>query len=126
MSNNVVVLGNVVREDPVLRFTKGGKAMCTLTICDSRKPSPESDFVNIYWNCVAYEDLAQQIADQVRKGTRLRVEGRFEEQTWKDKDQNERKGFSLILFSATQALAKVEGAATSAPAPVAADGDFDF
>ena len=107
--NTLVVIGNVVKENPVLKFTSGGKPYLNFSLSDSRKKPNSDTYDTQFFNCVAYGDLAMQIAETARQGTRLRVEGRVEVGKYTGKDNVERPTWSLILNNANPCFAKAEG-----------------
>lgn len=71
--NNVILLGRLVR-DPELRYTSSGKAYCRFTLAVNRQfKKDEADFIN----CVAWNKEAELIAEYLRKGRRVLIQGRL-------------------------------------------------
>lgn len=79
--NSVQLIGNVTR-DPMIRATKTGKPVASFTVACNRKVGDKeyADFVN----CVAWGVLAESVGNQVKKGSRVSVHGRFTTRTWED------------------------------------------
>lgn len=77
--NSVSIMGNLTR-DVQLRETNGGKAVASFSVAVNRTYTTQSgeqkeltDFVNV----VAWGALAEAAANQLTKGTRVYVEGRY-------------------------------------------------
>lgn len=85
--NSVDLIGNVTR-DPQVRVTKTGKAVSSFTVaCNRRFGDKEStDFVN----CVAWGILAESVGNQVKKGTRVYIHGRYTTRSYEDSSGNKR------------------------------------
>jgi single-strand DNA-binding protein len=85
--NSVDLIGNVTR-DPQVRVTKTGKAVSSFTVACNRKfgDKESTDFVN----CVAWGVLAESVGNQVKKGTRVYVHGRYTTRSYEDSNGNKR------------------------------------
>lgn len=85
--NSVDLIGNVTR-DPQVRVTKTGKAVSSFAVACNRKfgDKESTDFVN----CVAWGVLAESVGNQVKKGTRVYVHGRYTTRSYEDGNGNKR------------------------------------
>ncbi len=84
MINRVVLVGRITK-DPVLRKTQNGTSVVSFTIaCNRRVPSQgqDADFIN----CVAWNRTADFMAQYVKKGALLGLEGRIQTRNYDDKD----------------------------------------
>lgn len=84
MINRVVLVGRITR-DPMLRKTQSGTSVVSFTIaCNRRVPSQgvDADFIN----CVAWNKTADFMAQYVKKGALLGLEGRIQTRNYDDKD----------------------------------------
>ena len=73
MSINLVVLTGRLTKDPELKYSAGGTAYCRFTIAVNRAFDKEkSDFIS----CTAFGKTAELIAEYVKKGYQLGVQGR--------------------------------------------------
>ena len=84
MINRVVLVGRITK-DPLLRKTQSGTSVVSFTIaCNRRVPSQgqDADFIN----CVAWDKTADFMAQYVRKGALLGLEGRIQTRSYDDKD----------------------------------------
>lgn len=85
--NSVDLIGNVTR-DPQVRVTKTGRAVSSFAVACNRKfgDKESTDFVN----CVAWGVLAESVGNQVKKGTRVYVHGRYTTRSYEDSNGNKR------------------------------------
>ena len=85
MINRVILVGRVTK-DPVLRKTPNGTSVVSFTLAVNRnikkEGQPEADFIN----CVAWNKTADFMAQYVRKGALLGVEGRIQTRNYDDKN----------------------------------------
>ena len=84
MINRVVLVGRITK-DPELRKTQSGTSVVSFTIaCNRRVPSQgqDADFIN----CVAWDKTADFMAQYVKKGALLGLEGRIQIRSYDDKD----------------------------------------
>jgi len=128
MSSIVTLVGNATA-DPELRFFEGGTAKATFSIAVNRywtDDSGEKKEQTSFFNIAAWRYLAEDVARVVQKGSRVIVQGKLEQQSWTDKDTNEKK--STIVVTADQigiGLISIEsferrtggGSSDGAPAP---------
>ena len=84
MINRVVLVGRITK-DPDLRKTQSGKSVVSFTIARNRRvPSQgqDADFIN----CVAWNKTADFMAQYVKKGALLGLEGRIQTRSYDDRD----------------------------------------
>lgn len=147
--NKVILAGNLTR-DPELRYTPKGTAVAKLGLALNRSWTTESGekreevtFVDVD----AFGKQAEVIAQYLRKGRSLLVEGRLKLDTWDDKQTGQKKsklGVVLESFSFLDSGNRGEAAGgggapaaprpkpaaapaeTGAPAPAADEDDVPF
>lgn len=99
MTTPVTVCGNLTG-DPELRFTASGKPVATFSVAVNRRRYNETtqkwedgdaDFVR----CVAWEGLAENLANSVGKGDRLVVTGDLRQRRWEAEDGSARSTFEV-------------------------------
>lgn len=84
MINRVVLVGRITK-DPELRKTQNGTSVVSFTIaCNRRVPSQgqDADFIS----CVAWNKTADFMAQYVKKGALLGLEGRIQTRSYDDRD----------------------------------------
>ena len=77
--NSVQVMGNLAR-DPQIRATKTGRAVASFSIAVNRNyttPQGEQRELTDWINIVAWGNLAEAVGNQLKKGNRVFVEGRY-------------------------------------------------
>ncbi len=71
--NHVVLMGRLTR-DPELKYSQAGKAFSKFTVAVNREfKREEADFIN----CTAWGKTAETIAEYLRKGRRIALQGRI-------------------------------------------------
>lgn len=106
MINRVVLVGRITK-DPELRKTGSGISVVSFTLACNRRFSnnqeggQEADFIN----CVAWRQSADFMANYVKQGALLGVEGRI--QTRNYKDQSDRTVYvTEVVCDSVQILAQ--------------------
>lgn len=90
--NSVQVLGNLTR-DPQIRATKTGRAVASFSIAVNRSyttPQGETRELTDFINVVAWGGLAESVGNQLKKGTRVFVEGRYSTRNYEALDGSKR------------------------------------
>lgn len=86
MLNRVVLVGRLTR-DPDLRYTSSGIAVANFTVAANRpfrnqQGEQEADFIN----CVVWRRAAENLANYMKKGSLIGVDGRLQSRSYQDKD----------------------------------------
>lgn len=86
MLNRVVLVGRLTR-DPDLRYTPNGVAVANFTIAvnrpfSSQNGNREADFIN----CVVWRAAAENLANYMKKGNLIGVDGRVQTRTFEGQD----------------------------------------
>ena len=87
--------------EPEMRFTQQGKAVLSIRLAfnDSRYNEETRQWENtktFYVDATAWEQTAERLADQIRKGDQVYVSGRLETQSW-EKDGEKKSKPSLTV-----------------------------
>lgn len=85
--NKVIIIGNLTA-DPVLRHTQTGTAICQFSVANNytyKKGNEKQETVS-YFTCNAWGKTGETIAEFTKKGTKLAVSGRLNQNRWEDKD----------------------------------------
>ena len=115
MINNVVLAGRITK-DPELRKTPQGVSVVSFTVaCNRRFSNQEGGQQADFINCVAWRQTADFIANYVKQGALLGVEGRIQTRSYKD--QSDRTVYvTEVVCDSVQILAqKREGQAQANP-----------
>ena len=131
MSNQIVVVGNLTRE-PELRYTPNGAAVAKLGIAVNRfyvnrngERVEQTDFFTVN----AWRQLAENIAESLKTGTRVIVSGRLQSRNWETEDGQKRTVVEIeadeVGPSLRWASAKVTNPDRSGPGDWATDASAE-
>lgn len=86
MLNRVVLVGRLTK-DPDLRYTQSGVAVANFTVACNRpfanqQGVREADFIN----CVVWRRAAENLANYMKKGSMVGVDGRIQTRTFEGQD----------------------------------------
>ena len=84
MINRVVLVGRITK-DPELRKTQSGLSTISFTVACNRRVSKDQEQQADFINCVAWRQTADYMANYVKKGALLGVEGRIQTRSYDDK-----------------------------------------
>ncbi|NRA65196.1 MAG: single-stranded DNA-binding protein [Pseudobacteriovorax sp.] len=99
--NKAIILGNL-GQDPEIRYTTSGAAVCTLNIAttDVRKDQNGERQENTEWHrVVVWNKQAENCAKYLAKGRSVYVEGKIQTRSWED--QNGQKRYSTEVVAQT-------------------------
>ena len=86
MDQQITVAGNLTRE-PELRFTTGGKGVCSFAIAVNRRYQQNGEWKDAppwFVNVSAWDALGENASASLSKGSRVVCTGRMETQSWDD------------------------------------------
>lgn len=116
--NKVILHGRLAR-DPELRYTTSGKAVASFSLAVNRRYSnnnnnqgPTADFIP----CVAWDKLAEIIANNLIKGSEALIEGRLQVRSYDAQDGSKRYVTEVIVGEMEYCGSKKDNGGGSAPA----------
>jgi len=102
--NKAIVIGNLTR-DPELRSLPSGIKVCSFSLATNRvwkdKAGVRQESTD-YHNVVVFGRQAETVAQYMKKGSSLLVEGRMQTRSWDDKTSGEKKYRTEIVADRTQ------------------------
>ncbi|MEK9182450.1 MAG: single-stranded DNA-binding protein [Patescibacteria group bacterium] len=102
--NKVILIGNLTR-DPELRSLPSGIKVCSFSIATNRvwkdKSGVRQESAD-YHNVVVFGRQAETVAQYMKKGSSILVEGRIQTRSWDDKTSGEKKYRTEIVADRTQ------------------------
>lgn len=105
--NNVTITGNMTRE-PELRFTPGGAAVATFGLAWNRRfqnrQSGEWEEQVSFFDVTCWNQLAENVAESLTKGSRVTVSGRLEQRSWETQDGDRRSKVEIIADDVAASL----------------------
>ncbi len=125
MSNHLTLTGNVVRE-PEVRFTPSGNTRLVMPVATNRrftaKGSDTPTEVTSFFTVIVWGQLAEHVAESIQKGDRVTVNGRVEQRTWFDEQEQRHQSFEIVADDVAASL-RFRTAKIDRPARVAAVAD---
>jgi single-strand DNA-binding protein len=96
MLNRVILIGRLA-QDPELRYTTNGTAVCSFTVAVNRNYTTAggeraADFID----CVAWRQLAENLANYMSKGRLIAVEGSLQVRSYETKDGQKRRATEVV------------------------------
>lgn len=96
-----MILGNL-GQDPELRYTQSGTAVCTLSVAttDKRKDQDGNYQEQTEWHRVnVWKNIAENCAKYLKKGSKVYAEGKLSTRKWEDKNGVERYTTEITAFT---------------------------
>ena len=106
--------------DVEMRFTQSNKAVANVRLAfnDSKYNEDTRQWENartLYLDATAWEHAAERMAEHVKKGDQVYVEGRLETQEWEDKQTGQKRSKPLLQLRTIRKFERA-GTPTSQPA----------
>ena len=102
--NKAILIGNLTR-DPELRSLPSGVKVCSFSLATNRvwkdKNGARQESTD-YHNVVVFGRQAETVAQYMKKGSSILVEGRMQTRSWDDKTSGEKKYRTEIVADRTQ------------------------
>ena len=105
--NTVVLVGNCTA-DPELRFTPSGQALATFSIAvnrrwQNRQTGAQEEQVS-FFEVKCWQQLAENVAETITKGSRVLVSGRLEQSSWQTQDGDKRTKVEIVADEVAPSL----------------------
>lgn len=102
--NKAILIGNLTR-DPELRSLPSGIKVCSFSLATNRvwkdKAGARQESTD-YHNVVVFGRQAETVAQYMKKGSSILVEGRMQTRSWDDKNSGEKKYRTEIVADRVQ------------------------
>ncbi|MFA6257049.1 MAG: single-stranded DNA-binding protein [Candidatus Paceibacterota bacterium] len=122
--NKAMLIGNLTR-DPEIRSLPSGIKVCSFSLATNRvwkdKNGARQESTD-YHNVVVFGRQAETVAQYMKKGSSILVEGRMQTRSWDDKTSGEKKYRTEIVADRTQFGPRAGGSTGGAPAAQAPKG----
>lgn len=110
---NVVVITGNLTQDPELRHTGGGTAVCELRVAvnSRRKDGATGEWVDKpnYFNVTVWGAQGENCANYLAKGRPVAIEGRLDWREWEAKDGSGKRQAVSIVANSVQFLGSRDG-----------------
>jgi single-strand DNA-binding protein len=118
--NKVILIGNV-GNDPDMRYTANGGAVCNLSVATTDswrdKQSGESQERTEWHRVVMFGKLGEIAGEYLRKGSKVYIEGRLQTRKWQDKSGQDRYTTEIVANDMQMLDSKGGGSASFDSAP---------
>jgi single-strand DNA-binding protein len=94
---SIQLVGNLCR-DPETRFSGQGLAITKFTVAVSTKGKGDSE-QTAFIDCVCFDKRGEAFAKFHRKGARVAVDGRLQQENWTTKDTNEKRSKLSVVVT---------------------------
>ncbi len=101
--NKCMIIGNLGR-DPEMRYTPSGQAVTQFSVATNRNfrdQQGEWQSETEWFRVVVWGDQGERVAEYLRKGHKVYVEGRIQTRQWEDQSGNKRYTTELIANRVT-------------------------
>lgn len=108
---NVVVITGNLTQDPELRHTGGGTAVCELRVAVNSRRKEGNDWVDKpnFFNVVVFGGQGENCANYLSKGRPVAIEGRLDWREWEAKEGGGKRQAVQIIANTVQFLGSRDG-----------------
>lgn len=129
--SSITVSGSV--SDVQTRTVGDGRTMATFSVREAGRKDRDGNRPAHFWDCVAFGDLAENLAALLQKGDRVIVSGRTDPQEWESDGGTRRKAGIVVddagwefRFGAPERLGIGGGGGGAVASPPKPDDDVPF
>lgn len=131
---HICIIGNLT-DDPTLRFTPNGAAVANFTVASTgrtfdKQASEWRDGETMFLSCSVWRQYAENVAESLRKGMLVIVQGRLKSRSYEDREGQKRTVFEVdveevgpALRFATATVNRASPGGSPAPRPAQQQGD---
>lgn len=114
--NRATIIGNITR-DPELRYTPNGQAVTSFSVATNRRwknqATNEFQEATEYHDVVAWGKTAEFIANYLKKGNKVYIDGRLQTRGWETPDGVKQRRTEIIVENYVPLTPKGAGSAGS-------------
>jgi single-strand DNA-binding protein len=114
--NKVFLIGRLVK-DPEIRTTSTGKKVASFSLAISDGKDQSGQEITQFFNCSAWERLAEIIEMYVKKGTKVAIFGSLKNRSWDAPDGTKRYATDILAREIEILSSKNESNGDSVPTP---------
>ena len=96
--NRVTIIGRLVR-DPELKYIQSGSAVANFSVACNRyytTAGGEKKEEVSYFDSIAWGKLGEIVVEYCKKGKRIAIEGRLQQNRWEDQDGKTRSKIEIV------------------------------
>ncbi len=115
----ITVIGNLTN-DPELRFTQSGAAVADFTVASTprtfdRNANEWRDGETLFLRCSCWREMADNVAESLRKGMRVIVQGRLTQRSYETREGERRTVVELQVDEVGPSLRRAQAKVTRNP-----------
>ena len=116
--NRFILAGNLVN-DPELKYTPGGTAICTATLAYNDKwkdkKTGEQKNESSFFDLKIFGESAERFQKWYSKGDNLLIEGKLKQESWTDKTTQQKRSKFVVMVESSNSLSRAKGESDSSP-----------
>ena len=91
-NENIINIVGTLGKDPELRYTTGGRGVCSFSVATNRKwkKNDQWEEETCWHNVVAWAELGEHAAQSLEKGNRVMISGRLSNRSYEDREGNKK------------------------------------
>ena len=96
--NRVFLIGRLTKA-PELRYTQGGTSIASFSLANNRvyiSKNERKESVS-FFNCISWGKQGEVIAQHCKKGMRIGIEGRLQQRSWKDQNNQSHSTVEIVV-----------------------------
>lgn len=102
MSINVLTLIGNLGGDPDVKYFESGSVNAKFSLAVRKSKNDDPD----WFNCVAWGKTAETIANYLRKGSKVAIDGSLGEESWTDRQTGELRTSTIVKVERLEMLGK--------------------
>lgn len=99
--NNVIVSGRLTNDlqDRNVSYMQNGTCVLEFSIANNRSVQRNGEWQNeaSFFDCVVFGKAAEYLKDKIRKGLKITVVGRLQQQSWNDNNGNRHSKIQIVV-----------------------------
>lgn len=124
----ITIVGNLTA-DPELRFTPSGAAVADFTVASTprafdRASNEWKDGDTLFMRCSVWREAAENVAESLRKGMRVIVQGRLTQRSYETREGERRTVVELQVDEVGPSLRRAKAQVTRQQAPAGGQGGY--
>jgi|688.fasta_scaffold38899_2 single-strand DNA-binding protein len=111
--NKVTLIGRLTK-DPEIKLTQSGKKIASFSIAVDDGKDQNGQKISQYFNCSAWEQLAELFEQYIKKGHRVAVIGKLQNRSWDKPDGTKGYATDILIREMEMLTSRAEAESLSA------------
>jgi single-strand DNA-binding protein len=105
--NKVILIGNLTK-DPEVKVTSTGKKVASFSLAINDGKDMNGQDLTSYFNCSAWEKVADVIEKYIKKGHKIMVSGKLKNRSWDKPDGTKAYATDILVSEVEMLTSKVD------------------